>query len=256
MRQGSALRATAVSALLLTALCAGSASEAEEQAECRDDAILVFDASGLMASTDPSGVSRIHRVREATARVVPQIAPVRNLGLMVYGGGATNGCSNIALKVEPGPNNAGPIIDALRGVLPNGRTPLTESIRQAAEKLSYRTRPATIVLLTDGEESCGGDPCALAARLHKEGPRMRIHVIDYKQRFGSDWRGTLQSRCLAETTGGRHIAVNTVSDLIAALRDTLGCPYVTQRNLHMAGTIVATPAPAHFPGAVALGPAY
>ena len=205
-------------------------AEESDVPECRDDAILIVDASGSMASTDTSGnISRIHRVREAVSEVVPNVAPFRDLGLMVYGGGATNGCGDIALKVPPGPNNAGPIIEALRDVLPNGRTPLTESVKRAAEALDYRTKAATVVLLTDGEESCGGDPCKLADRFRREGLRTRIHVVDYKLRVGSDWRGTFQSRCLAERTGGKYVPVNTTKELIDALRDTLGCNLVTGR---------------------------
>lgn len=203
--------------------------------ECRDDAILIVDASGSMASTDPSGnVSRIHRVRQSMADVVPSIAQNRNLGLMVYGGGSTNGCSDIALKVKPGPNNADEILGAMKDVLPNGRTPLTESVSRAADVLNFRKKPATIVLLSDGEESCGGDPRGLADRLALEGKRTRVHVIDYKhQVIGSAWRGTLQSRYLAETTGGRYLAVDTTKQLIQALRDTLGCTFVTDRGRHL-----------------------
>lgn len=236
MRQGPRKRAAGAlcGAVIAGALLAGLAPvevRTAELEECRNDAILVVDASGSMASADPHGnVSRIHRVRQAARTVVPEVAPVRNLGLMVYGGGETNGCSDIALKVAPGPDNTAPILDALRDLLPNGRTPLSESVARAADALKFRTKPATIVLLTDGEESCGGDPCKLAERLKREGVRTQVHVIDYKTKFGSDWRGTLQSRCLAETTGGRYVAVNSLTDLIAALRDTLGCRYVTERR--------------------------
>lgn len=214
--------------MLLIASAPAAVGGAESE-ECRADAILVVDASGSMASADPHGnVSRIHRVRQAAREVVPEVAPIRNLGLMVYGGGETNGCSDIALKVAPAPDNTVPILNALRDLLPNGRTPLAESVARAAEALKFRQRAATIVLLTDGEESCGGDPCKLAERLRREGVRTQVHVIDYKAKFGADWRGTLQSRCLAETTGGRYVAVNSTKELVAALRETLGCPYVTQ----------------------------
>ena len=221
----------------LASLVSGVSARAAEELpdECRDDAILVVDASGSMASTDPSGISRIHRVREAMAKVVPPIASSRNLGLIVYGGGATNGCSDIDLKVPPGPNNTNAILSAMRDVLPNGRTPLTESLSRAAETLKFRSKPATIVLLTDGEESCGGDPCKLAGKLTREGVRTRVHVIDYKHRgFNADWRGVLQAQCLAETTGGRYLAVDTLQELISALRETLGCPFVTGREQYLA----------------------
>ena len=46
-------------------------------------------------------------------------------------------------------------IDALR---PSGRTPLTDAVAQAAEVLDFRHKPGLIVVLTDGEETCGGSP--------------------------------------------------------------------------------------------------
>jgi Ca-activated chloride channel family protein len=217
----------------LVSSASATSHEAHPFSECRDDAILVFDASGSMASTDTSGnISRIHRVREAVEAVVPNVARYRDLGLIVYGAGTANACAAIEMKVAPAPNNAVPIILALKGVLPNGRTPLSDSVALAAEALDFRAEPATVVLLTDGEENCGGDPCALGRKLEAEGANIRVHVIDYKLRLSSEWQGTMHSRCLAETTDGKYIAVNTTEELVDALRETLDCPQVSLDRRH------------------------
>lgn len=225
--------------LALLALFVSPAAIAQDDdpfSECRDDAMLVFDASGSMASTDTSGnISRIHRVREAVNAVVPNVTRYRDLGLIVYGAGTANACGAIELKVAPAPNNGGPIILALKGVLPNGRTPLSDSVALAAEELDFRAEAATVVLLTDGEENCGGDPCALGRRLEAEGLNIRVHVIDYKLRLASEWQGTMNSRCLAETTGGKYIAVDTTDELADALRETLDCPQISRRYMRAGG---------------------
>jgi len=56
----------------------------------------------------------------------------------------------------------------VNGVVPGGQTPLTAAVRGAAEELRFRDKPAVVVLLTDGEETCGGDPCRLARQLRAE----------------------------------------------------------------------------------------
>ena len=58
------------------------------------------------------------------------------------------------------------IMNAVNALVPAGKTPLTSAVEQAAEVLNYRAKPGVIVVVTDGEETCGGAPCALAKQLH------------------------------------------------------------------------------------------
>lgn len=88
-----------------------------------------------------------------------------------------------------------------------------------------------MVLLTDGEETCGGFPCELGARLHDEAQHLTVHVIGLRV-AGYTWMGEqslLDVKCLAEKNGGLYLAVETEEELIKALERTLGCPMVTQR---------------------------
>lgn len=217
--------------LALLSCGAVSPADAADPADCSSDAIFVLDASGSMASIDITGnVTRIVRIREAAREVVPRVAAVRNLGLMVYGPGPgpLNDCKNVELKVEPAPNNGKVIVKAIENVIPNGRTPLTQAVREAAEALRFREKPTVVVLLTDGEENCGQDPCALARQLEAEGKDLTVHVIDYKLRNFATWQGTQTSRCLANLTGGLYIEADTAGQLTAAMNKTLDCPRVTE----------------------------
>ena len=83
------------------------------------------------------------------------------------------------------------------------------------------------MLLTDGEETCGGDPCALARELSAGGSHLTVHVIGYRA-WDAEGFGMLQSRCLADATGGLYISVQTTDELVAALEKTLGCPIVSR----------------------------
>lgn len=198
---------------------------------CRTDAMIVFDASGSMAGMSRTGVrkSRIDQVREALQDILPRVEDFRHIGLMVYGSGEdSNSCRNIDLRFSPIPKSARRIIGEVNALVPSGNTPLTESVRQAAEILKFREKEAVIVLLTDGEETCGGQACPLARQLRKEAFDLTIHVIDYTIRDPYGKRSGFKSQCLVKETGGVYVPVESKEELVRAFRKVLGCALVTQ----------------------------
>lgn len=189
--------------------------------------MIVFDASGSMSTTDRSlKVPRIDGAKRAMNRVIPDVAHLRRLGLIVYGEGEYNDCNTIELRLKPMPEAAATLLGEVANIDPRGRTPLTESVKQAADVLDFRNRPGTIVLLTDGEETCGGDPCKLAAQLKKQAKDLTIHVIGYRH----ETEGYFTSRCMADVTGGQYLRATNEAELVEALRKTLGCPFVTDNT--------------------------
>lgn len=216
-------------AALAALVGAGAAQAQQSTPSCRDDAMIVFDASGSMAGTDfnTPPTPRISRVKEALAKVLPDVAPARNIGLIDYGPGPSNRCDNIDLLLQPAPHSAERIMGALDKLIPAGRTPLTAAVKEAAKVLKFPSRPGVVVLLTDGEETCGGDPCAMAKALRAQGANLTVHVIGYRMRDTATAAGYLQSRCLADTTGGLYVSVDTTDQLVNALQKMLGCPAVS-----------------------------
>lgn len=220
----SALAATAFG-LTLASFWAQAA--ADQRKGCSEDTMVVFDASGSMGGTDLNSVTpRIAKVRKALATVLPEVAPVRPIGLIVYGPGASNKCESVELRLRPMLNAAEAIMAEVDSIVPAGRTPLTAAVTQAADVLDYKSKPATIVLITDGEETCGGQPCNAAGLLKARGKDLTIHVIGYRDKLATT--GPFGSRCMADVTGGTYVSVETTEQLAEALRATLGCPYVTE----------------------------
>lgn len=211
--------------LLVTIACSASTTSiADDLAACQADAMIVFDASGSMATSDYTrNVPRIERLKQAMARVLPEVAPVRKLGLIVYGEAEYNNCSAIALRMRPTSDAAEPMLRIIRSINPRGRTPLTESVEIAADVLDYTHREATVLLVTDGEETCGRDPCKTAAELKKSGPGLTVHVIGYRDEQSTYFA----ARCMADATGGQYVSASTEEELIKALRKMLGCPLLT-----------------------------
>ncbi len=235
---------------LAFALTAAAAEDAPPEA-CTEDAMIVFDASGSMAgdgwgygSESAGSVPRIDKVRKAMREVLPSLTRFRKVGLITYGAGAWNQC-NIHLALRPTANAAGPIMAVLDGLRPAGRTPMTDSIIQAADVLEFKKKPGVIVVLTDGEETCGGQPCATSERLHKEASQLTIHVISLRVQNYS-WlgdQGILDAKCLAEKNGGQYLPVDSLAGLRDALEKTLGCPMLTEAPPSRAK---APFSPAHF----------
>lgn len=103
---------------------------------------------------------------------------------------------------------------------------------QAADVLKYRERPGLIVVLTDGEETCGGSPCDLGKELHGDAVRLTVHVIAFRMKDFS-WTGELSiidAKCLAEANGGLYVTAEAEQDLAEALAKTLGCPMLSGLN--------------------------
>jgi Ca-activated chloride channel family protein len=217
---------------LITLLAGPAAAQDEARPLCTEDAMIVFDASGSMSGNTVQGlfsdVTRIDEVRKALAQVLPQAAKFRKIGLITYGPGPYNQC-NVQLDFEPIWNATQPIMSVVNALNPAGKTPLVTAVKVAAAVLDSKSKPGVIVLLTDGEETCGGAPCALGKLIKANGRRLTVHVIGYQLRAFS-WTGPqsiLDVECLAEETGGLYITAQNREDLVKAFEKTLGCPMMS-----------------------------
>jgi Ca-activated chloride channel family protein len=222
--------------LMVARAPATSAAEADpNQRPCNEDAMLVFDASGSMSGNQilgiPNSRPRIDEARSALAKVLPSATKFRRVGLITYGPGEYNKC-NIELNMKPSANAARPIMSAVNALVPAGKTPLTSAVEQAAEVLDYRNKPGVIVVITDGEETCGGQPCDLGKRLHDAAKQLTVHVIAFRYE-GYSWSGSsvLDLMCLADQNHGLYVKANSEEDLVAALEKTLDCPMISQAEL-------------------------
>lgn len=225
--------------ILATALATALSPMA--RASCAVDAMLVFDGSASMAEIgfDPANPTPIEEARAAVALAMPLVESYRRIGLMTYGPGGDTSCSGLQLHFRPKAFAAQATISSVEGLDPDGMTPLAASVEAAAELLNYRTEPAIVVLVTDGNETCGGRPCTLSNRLAAAAQDLTIHVIGFRgegdvfvwnnpeqPRFASD----SAAKCLSDRTGGLFVSTRTVDDLVAALQRTLGCLLIGGRE--------------------------
>jgi Ca-activated chloride channel family protein len=218
-------------AIALIVLLAGPAA-ADDVKPCTEDAMIVFDASGSMAGSLAEGIGakirRIDEVRKALAQALPRVTHFRRIGLITYGPGSYRQC-NVELDLRPIPDAAKPIMEKVNGLNPSGKTPLAAAVEQAAGVLDFRAKPGVVVLLTDGEETCDGAPCALGKMLDTEGVQLTVHVIGFRMTaFWTGAQSALDVKCLAEETGGLYITAQSQEELVDAFEKTLGCPMMSQ----------------------------
>ena len=93
---------------------------------------------------------------------------------------------------------------AIDNIQPVGKTALAEALEKAGTLVDGVDRDAIIVLITDGEETCGGDPCVVAQQLKQQKPRLQVNVVDIMN--------TGAGNCIASQTGGSVYAVNNTHE--------------------------------------------
>src|SRR5215217_2734456 len=179
-------------------------------------AIIVLDGSGSMwAQID--GKARITIARETLHKVLSTLPDDLELGFMTYGHREKGNCDDIEMLVEPAVGTGAAIAAAAEDINPKGMTPISDAVRLAAEDLRFTEQKATVILITDGLETCEVDPCALASDLESKGIDFTTHVLG----FGlSDEEGQ-QVACLAENTGGKYLSANDGAALVEALASTV-----------------------------------
>ncbi len=181
-----------------------------------DRAIIVLDASGSMWG-QIDGKPKLEIARQALKTVLQSVPANLELGLMAYGHRERGNCADIQLVVPPGPGTAGAIAEAAAKMRFLGSTPLTAAVRQAAEALRYGEEKATVILITDGIETCNADPCALATELEEHGIDFTAHVVG----FGLSEDEGRQVACLADNTGGKYLAAEDAEELEDALTEVV-----------------------------------
>jgi hypothetical protein len=188
--------------------------------------ILVLDASGSMNARLPDSATRIDAAKAAVADVVGKVAPGTRLALRVYGHQSPTqrkDCKDTALVVgfnDAGQNRA-TIVDATRGIRAQGYTPINHSLTLAAGDLGQEESAERIVILvSDGKETCEGDPCVTARALAAADAKLVVHTIG----FGVDAAARRQLQCIAGMARGTYSDAGTSRELATALGEAASKP--------------------------------
>jgi Ca-activated chloride channel family protein len=220
-----ALTTFALAAVLLAGLANPAAQaaspKAPQDAPPAAQSMLVLDASGSMWGRI-GGKPKIEIAREAVASMLEDWPAQQQLGLMVYGHRSKGDCADIELLKAPAAVDKADFQKAVNALQPKGMTPLTAAVRLAAEQLKFSEQKATVILVSDGEETCQADPCALGQELEKLGVDFTAHVVGFD--IDKNAKAKAQLQCLARSTGGRYLDARDAGELNKALREVAQAP--------------------------------
>jgi Ca-activated chloride channel family protein len=210
-----ALRALACAALGAT-LIAPAAARAQEEIE-RTNVMIVLDASGSMAGR-MNGQVKMDLARGVVRDLVDNMPSDMKVGLVVYGARSPrekNDCNDIELVRPVQPVQAHAVDAPLNALRPRGMTPIGASLRRGAEALRGLPGKSTIVLISDGTETCGSDPCQVAREVREStGIDVKVHSVGLD--IAANERGTLE--CVATGGGGTYYPVANEEQLRTALQ--------------------------------------
>ncbi len=184
---------------------------------------LILDASGSMLKR-LDGKRRIVIAKEVLSEAVNKhIPPGTPVALRVFGHKEPNSCrTDLEMPLAPlDPVRASETIQGINA-MNLARTPIAGSLAMIESDLKDATGPRLVVLVTDGEETCDGDPAGVLAKLSEKGIDVRLEIVGFaiddaalKQQFES-W---------AEQGGGRYFDAADATSLEHSLAEALQVPY-------------------------------
>ncbi|MCQ0969720.1 VWA domain-containing protein [Paracoccus sp. TK19116] len=146
--------------------------------------VVAFDASGSMAGT-LGGTTKMDAAKQAVGAMLDDLPDDVTASLIAFGHQGTNdeaGRSASCAGVETLVSDTGERADlqsAISTLNPAGWTPLADALAQAGSQLARSEMPGeqVVYVVSDGEETCGGDPVAQARALHEGDIRAVVNIL-------------------------------------------------------------------------------
>jgi Mg-chelatase subunit ChlD len=185
-------------------------------APSRKNLLIVLDLSGSMNL--PLGKStRIATARQVLRDVLARIPDDFNEGLRLYGhrygSRQKETCTDSELVVPVRRLDRELISKAVERLRPRGETPLVYSALQAATDLKS-TGGGSVILITDGEESCSGDFGAATGALKQSGLDLRLSIVGFTL---NNQKARQELGAMATATGGNYYSAEDGGALTRAL---------------------------------------
>ncbi len=186
------------------------------------DYLLVIDSSGSMNSPTSNGVRKLDAAKKALMSMQEDLS-AHNVGVLMFGHRvntkAPGCCQDIEFVLPIAPMSSGSFGDVVSRLTPKGSTPLAESLTRSTWIMQGRNRDTEkfVIVVTDGTDTCGGDPVAAAAAMRQLGINVTIHVVG----FGVTPEESTQLKQIAVKGGGQYRGANDMKDLIIALETVI-----------------------------------
>lgn len=200
--------------MVFTVVIAGFTSSAPLLADSSSypEVTFILDASGSMLGK-AGDKTKIEAAKAVLSQVVSQLAAEVKVGLVAYGHRRKGDCADIEVLIPPGSDDRTALTEKVNALQPRGKTPITDAVTTVVDQLKTRDNETTIVLITDGIETCAADPCKSIRELKETGIKFMMHVVG----FGVSDTENKQLDCLAKAGGGKYLTANDTQSLLEAL---------------------------------------
>lgn len=174
--------------------------------------LLILDASGSMWG-QIQGENKVVIARRVVGELVDGLPDGQEIGLIAYGHRREGDCDDIETVQAMGSLDREAFKSTVNGINPKGKTPITKSVKKALAMAEERSDATTVVLVSDGLETCGGDPCAAVKLAKDSGLDFVLHVVGFDV-AGED---TSSLQCAAQAGGGLFLSAENADELGSAL---------------------------------------
>ena len=193
---------------------------------------IILDVSNSMWG-QIDGRAKIEVAREALAGALVDFPADVPVGLRAYGHrvhfeNEGEGCTDTERLLVPAAGNGPKAVELANALTPRGQTPIARSLEEAGADLQSDGGAAVMLLVSDGTESCGGDPAAVAAALRASGLPVVVHTVGLG--VAADEAAALSA--LAEAGGGAYFDAPTADDLLEGVTTAVqtGTEFVLQQD--------------------------
>ncbi|WP_374000548.1 VWA domain-containing protein [Bdellovibrio bacteriovorus] len=140
----------------------------------------IIDSSGSMGQLMGPKKTKIYVLKKLLSRyLMSQWTEKTNSGLRVIGSRRKKDCKDNYIAIQPGQSKLGAIEGIVKSFEPVGMTPIGAALKDAYKDLEGYKGPKRVVLFTDGEETCGQDPCKIAAELAGKDVDLKFFVVAF-----------------------------------------------------------------------------
>lgn len=138
----------------------------------------IIDSSGSMAQNfGPKQTKMVILKKLISQYLSAQWNQETASGLRVFGANKEKDCQDTQRIIKSGQSQLGTIDLVIKSVEPKGMTPIGLSLEQSFAEIKNYAGPKKIVLLTDGEETCGKDPCKIVEKIKASGVDLDFYVV-------------------------------------------------------------------------------
>ena len=196
---------------LVVLLVASGASASQPQIA------LILDASGSMWG-QIEGENKIVIARRVLKDVLQTVPAETGVGLVAYGHREKADCGDIETVVPYGSTDRAALTATIDALNPKGKTPITRTLEKVFGELKAREDATTVILVSDGLETCEGDPCKAVREAKAAGIEFVLHVVGFDLGKEED---VSQLECAALAGDGLYLTADNADELGAALEQAI-----------------------------------